>query len=53
MYLECIREDIKKVYGGYFVKSKKEGDEIKMIEFILKEKEKLLSFDFDFRFIFL
>ncbi|WQV47159.1 type III restriction-modification system endonuclease [Helicobacter pylori] len=51
-YLERTREDIKKVHGGYFAKSKKEGDEAKAIEFILKEKEKLLSFDSDLRFIF-
>ncbi|MCQ2951232.1 type III restriction-modification system endonuclease [Helicobacter pylori] len=51
-YLECTREDIKRVHGGYFAKSKKEGDETKTIELILKEKEKLLSFDSDLRFIF-
>ncbi|PUD45006.1 type III restriction-modification system endonuclease [Helicobacter pylori] len=51
-YLEHTREDIKKVHGGYFAKSKKEGDEAKAIELILKEKEKLLSFDSDLRFIF-
>ncbi|MCQ2783736.1 type III restriction-modification system endonuclease [Helicobacter pylori] len=51
-YLERAREDIKKVHGGYFAKSKKEGDETKTIELILKEKEKLLSFDSDIRFIF-
>ncbi|MGL2811834.1 DEAD/DEAH box helicase family protein [Helicobacter pylori] len=51
-YLERVREDIKKVHGGYFAKSKKEGDEAKAIELILKEKEKLLSFDSDLRFIF-
>nr|WP_156563021.1 type III restriction-modification system endonuclease [Helicobacter pylori] len=51
-YLECAKEDIKRVHGGYFAKSKKEGDEAKAIELILKEKEKLLSFDSDLRFIF-
>ncbi|GAA8692812.1 type III restriction-modification system endonuclease [Helicobacter pylori] len=51
-YLERTREDIKKVHGGYFAKSKKEGDEAQAIELILKEKEKLLSFDSDLRFIF-
>ncbi|GAA6869193.1 hypothetical protein HpHNI56_07720 [Helicobacter pylori] len=40
------------MHGGYFAKSKKEGDEAKAIELILKEKEKLLSFDSDLRFIF-
>ncbi|EMH20388.1 type III restriction-modification system endonuclease [Helicobacter pylori] len=51
-YLERTKDDIKKVHGGYFAKSKKEGDEAKAIELILKEKEKLLSFDSDLRFIF-
>ncbi|PDX47548.1 DEAD/DEAH box helicase [Helicobacter pylori] len=51
-YLERTKDDIKKVHGGYFAKSKKEGDEAQMIELILKEKEKLLSFDSDLRFIF-
>ncbi|MGL2602936.1 DEAD/DEAH box helicase family protein [Helicobacter pylori] len=51
-YLEHTKEDIKRVHGGYFAKSKKEGDEAKAIELILKEKEKLLSFDSDLRFIF-
>ncbi|MGL2376602.1 DEAD/DEAH box helicase family protein [Helicobacter pylori] len=51
-YLERTKDDIKRVHGGYFAKSKKEGDEAKAIELILKEKEKLLSFDSDLRFIF-
>ncbi|NHA52882.1 type III restriction-modification system endonuclease [Helicobacter pylori] len=51
-YLERTKDAIYKVYGGYFAKSKKEGDEAKAIELILKEKEKLLSFDSDLRFIF-
>ncbi|NHA93448.1 DEAD/DEAH box helicase family protein [Helicobacter pylori] len=51
-YLERTKEDIKRVHGGYFAKSKKKGDEAKVIELILKEKEKLLSFDSDLRFIF-
>ncbi|MGL2780954.1 DEAD/DEAH box helicase family protein [Helicobacter pylori] len=52
VYLERTKDDIKKVHGGYFAKSKKESDETKTIELILKEKEKLLSFDSDLRFIF-
>ncbi len=52
LYLERTKDAIQKVHGGYFAKSKKEGDEAKAIELILKEKEKLLSFDFDLRFIF-
>ncbi|PDW77436.1 type III restriction-modification system endonuclease [Helicobacter pylori] len=51
-YLERARDDIKRVHGGYFAKSKKEGDEAQAIALILKEKEKLLSFDSDLRFIF-
>ncbi len=51
-YLERTKDAILKVHGGYFAKSKKEDDEAKAIELILKEKEKLLSFDSDLRFIF-
>ncbi len=51
-YLERTKDDIQKVHGGYFAKSKKEGDEAQVIALILKEKEKLLSFDSDLRFIF-
>ncbi|WP_120960224.1 type III restriction-modification system endonuclease [Helicobacter pylori] len=51
-YLECTKDAIYKVHGGYFAKSKKEGDEAQAIALILKEKEKLLSFDSDLRFIF-
>ncbi|OPG62435.1 type III restriction-modification system endonuclease [Helicobacter pylori] len=51
-YLERTKDAIYKVHGGYFAKSKKEGDEAKAIELILKEKEKLLSFESDLRFIF-
>ncbi|MEJ8610561.1 type III restriction-modification system endonuclease [Helicobacter pylori] len=51
-YLERTRDAIQKVHGGYFAKSKKESDEAQVIALILKEKEKLLSFDSDLRFIF-
>ncbi|MGL2618952.1 DEAD/DEAH box helicase family protein [Helicobacter pylori] len=51
-YLECTKDAIYKVHGGYFAKSKKDGDEAQAIALILKEKEKLLSFDSDLRFIF-
>ncbi|EJB75340.1 type III restriction enzyme [Helicobacter pylori Hp A-27] len=51
-YLERTRDAIYKVHGGYFAKSKKESDEAQVIVLILKEKEKLLSFDSDLRFIF-
>ncbi|WRC92660.1 type III restriction-modification system endonuclease [Helicobacter pylori] len=51
-YLERTKDAIYKVHGGYFAKSKKENDEAQVIALILKEKEKLLSFDSDLRFIF-
>ncbi|ADI35517.1 type III restriction enzyme [Helicobacter pylori v225d] len=51
-YLERTKDNIQKVHGGYFAKSKKDSDEAQVIELILKEKEKLLSFDSDLRFIF-
>ncbi|GAA7977729.1 type III restriction-modification system endonuclease [Helicobacter pylori] len=51
-YLERTKDNIQKVHGGYFAKSKKDGDEAQVIALILKEKEKLLSFDSDLRFIF-
>ncbi|MFP6310852.1 DEAD/DEAH box helicase family protein [Helicobacter pylori] len=51
-YLERTKDAIYKVHGGYFAKSKKESDEAQVIVLILKEKEKLLSFESDLRFIF-
>ncbi|GHQ02161.1 DEAD/DEAH box helicase [Helicobacter pylori] len=51
-YLERTKDNIQKVHGGYFAKSKKESDEAQAIALILKEKEKLLSFESDLRFIF-
>ncbi|MFP6157320.1 DEAD/DEAH box helicase family protein [Helicobacter pylori] len=51
-YLKRTKDAIYKVHGGYFAKSKKESDEAQVIALILKEKEKLLSFDSDLRFIF-
>ncbi|GAA8375419.1 type III restriction-modification system endonuclease [Helicobacter pylori] len=51
-YLERTKDAIYKVHGGYFDKSKKESDEAQVIALILKEKEKLLSFESDLRFIF-
>ncbi len=51
-YLERTKDNIQRVHGGYFAKSKKESDEAQVIALILKEKEKLLSFDSDLRFIF-
>ncbi|GAA7577540.1 type III restriction-modification system endonuclease [Helicobacter pylori] len=52
-YLERTKDAIQKAHGGYFAKSNKDGDEAQVIALILKEKEKLLSFDSDLRFIFL
>ncbi|GAA7864863.1 type III restriction-modification system endonuclease [Helicobacter pylori] len=51
-YLEHTKDAIYKVHGGYFAKSNKESDEAQVIALILKEKEKLLSFESDLRFIF-
>ncbi|GHQ34741.1 DEAD/DEAH box helicase [Helicobacter pylori] len=51
-YLERTKDNIQKVHGGYFAKSKKDSDEAQVIALILKEKEKLLSFESDLRFIF-
>ncbi|UOR73496.1 type III restriction-modification system endonuclease [Helicobacter pylori] len=51
-YLERTKDNIQKVHGGYFAKSRKESDEAQVIALILKEKEKLLSFESDLRFIF-
>ncbi|UOS07335.1 type III restriction-modification system endonuclease [Helicobacter pylori] len=51
-YLERTKDNIQKVHGGYFAKSKKDRDEAQVIALILKEKEKLLSFESDLRFIF-
>ncbi|GAA8214265.1 hypothetical protein HpKG25_02140 [Helicobacter pylori] len=51
-YLERTKDAIYKVHGGYFAKSKKKSDEAQVIVLILKEKEKLLSFESDLRFIF-
>ncbi len=51
-YLERTKDNIQKVHGGYFAKSKKDSDEAQVIALISKEKEKLLSFESDLRFIF-
>ncbi|GAA8283363.1 type III restriction-modification system endonuclease [Helicobacter pylori] len=51
-YLEHTKDNIQKAHGGYFAKSNKDGDEAQVIALILKEKEKLLSFESDLRFIF-
>lgn len=51
-YLERTQYDIAKVHQGYFAKSNKDKDLAAEIDLILNQKEKLLSFDTDLRFIF-
>jgi type III restriction enzyme len=51
-YLLKTKDNLKELHGGYFAKSKKEGDEAEAIELILNKKEELLSFESDLRFIF-
>lgn len=51
-YLERTQDDIGRVHKGYFARSHSEKGEEEAIKLILQEKEKLLSFDTDLRFIF-
>jgi len=51
-YLERSRHDIGRVHKGYFARSHSDKNEEEAIKLILQEKEKLLSFDTDLRFIF-
>lgn len=51
-YLERSAADIGRVHKGYFARSHSEKGEEEAIRLILQEKEKLLSFDTDLRFIF-
>jgi type III restriction enzyme len=51
-YLERSAQDIGRVHKGYFARSHSEKGEEEAIQLILQEKEKLLSFDTDLRFIF-
>lgn len=51
-YLERSAQDIGRVHKGYFARSHSEKGEEEAIALILREKEKLLSFDTDLRFIF-
>lgn len=51
-YLERTAVDVSKVHKGYFARSHSEKGEEEAIKLILQEKEKLLSFDTDLRFIF-
>lgn len=52
VYLERSAADIGRVHKGYFARSHSEKGEEEAIKLILQEKEKLLSFDTDLRFIF-
>lgn len=51
-YLERSATDIGKVHKGYFARSHSEKGEEEAIKLILQEKERLLSFETDLRFIF-
>jgi type III restriction enzyme len=51
-YLERSAADVGKVHKGYFARSHSEKGEEEAIKLILQEKEKLLSFETDLRFIF-
>jgi type III restriction enzyme len=51
-YLERSAADISKVHKGYFARSHSEKGEEEAIKLILQEKEKLLGFETDLRFIF-
>lgn len=51
-YLTRSAADIGRVHKGYFARSHSEKGEEEAIKLILQEKEKLLSFDTDLRFIF-
>lgn len=51
-YLMRSQADVSRVHKGYFAKSHNEKGEEEAIRLILKDKEELLSFDTDLRFIF-
>jgi len=51
-YLERSATNVSAVHKGYFARSHSEKGEEEAIQLILQEKEKLLSFDTDLRFIF-
>ena len=52
LYLERSAADTGQVHKGYFARSHSEKGEEEAIKLILQEKEKLLSFDTNLRFIF-
>ena len=51
-YLERTAADVSRVHKGYFARSHSEKGEEEAIKLILQDKEKLLSFATDLRFIF-
>jgi type III restriction enzyme len=51
-YLQRTAQEISKVHKGYFAASHSDKSQEEAINLILKDKEKLLSFDTDLRFIF-
>lgn len=51
-YLIRSKSDISKIHKGYFAKSNKDKEQEESIKLILEDKERLLSFDTDLRFIF-
>ncbi|MCX8519455.1 MAG: DEAD/DEAH box helicase family protein [Methylophilaceae bacterium] len=51
-YLMRTAQDLGRVHKGYFARSHTEKGEEEAIKLILQDKEKLLSFDTDLRFIF-
>ncbi len=51
-YLEIAKTDVSQVHNGYFSKSNSDKDNQAQIDLILRDKEKLLSFDTPLRFIF-
>ena len=51
-YLQRSEGDIAAVHKGYFARSNTEKSEEAAVKLILEEKEKLLSFDTDLRFVF-
>lgn len=51
-YLEASKNELKTVHNGYFARSIRDKDNDTAIELILRDKEKLLSFNTPLRFIF-
>jgi type III restriction enzyme len=51
-YLERTQSSVQDVHKGYFARSLSEKGQEEAVQLILKDKERLLSFDTDLRFIF-